>query len=76
MPTIETGEDRAIWGVIGQSGYRLVAVDDLVVVTSGRRVGRAPDGFAALLAQMSPSPLPLAASPVEGIRAIRVCDPR
>ncbi len=76
MPTIETGEDRAIWGVIGQSGYRLVAVDDLIVVTSGRRVGRAPDGFAALLAQMSSSPLPLAASPVEDISAIGVCDPR
>jgi glycosyltransferase involved in cell wall biosynthesis len=53
IPAIATGEDRAIWDSLGSGGFRRAAVDDLVVITSGRSVGRAPDGFSSLLARMS-----------------------
>jgi hypothetical protein len=67
MPAIASGEDRAIWESLARGGFRCAAVDDLEVVTSGRRVGRAPDGFAGLLAQMSsPEPAPPASPGVTG----------
>jgi len=53
MPAIETGEDQALWKALDEGGFRLMAADDLAVVTSGRMVGRAPDGFAGLLGRFA-----------------------
>jgi glycosyltransferase involved in cell wall biosynthesis len=53
MPSVETGEDHALWAKLSRAGFQLVAADDVVVVTSGRTIGRAPDGFAALLTQFA-----------------------
>jgi glycosyltransferase involved in cell wall biosynthesis len=46
---IESGEDHALWDSIGQSEYVRAQVPDVMVATSARREGRAPDGFSALL---------------------------
>ncbi len=43
-------EDHDLWRRLRESGASLVSDASLVVVTSGRRVGRAPSGFAAALA--------------------------
>ncbi len=43
-------EDHDLWKRLRGSGASLVSDASLVVVTSGRRVGRAPSGFAAALA--------------------------
>jgi hypothetical protein len=45
---IESGEDHALWDSIGHTFVR-AHVPDVVVTTSARREGRAPDGFSALL---------------------------
>ena len=44
-----TGEDHDLWSRIPSSGGVKLSVAKLKVVTSGRRVGRAPAGFAAAL---------------------------
>ena len=46
---IESGEDHALWDAIGDGGFVRAQVPDVMVATSARREGRAPDGFAALL---------------------------
>ena len=43
-------EDHDLWTRLRESAASLVSDASLVVVTSGRRVGRAPSGFAAALA--------------------------
>ena len=47
---LEHSEDHDLWRRLRDSGAALVADATLVVKTSGRRVGRAPYGFAAALA--------------------------
>jgi glycosyltransferase involved in cell wall biosynthesis len=46
---LKTAEDHDLWGRLKQTGARLVSSTHLQVITSGRRVGRAPNGFAAAL---------------------------
>ena len=45
-----TGEDHDLWARLSQLDARRASVSDPRVITSGRRVGRAPRGFAAALA--------------------------
>ncbi len=47
---LQTAEDHDLWGKLRQAGARLLSSAHLQVVTSGRRVGRAPSGFAGALA--------------------------
>jgi glycosyltransferase involved in cell wall biosynthesis len=47
---LKTGEDHDLWGRLRRTGVRLLSAARLQVVTSGRRVGRAPSGFAGALA--------------------------
>jgi glycosyltransferase involved in cell wall biosynthesis len=47
---LKTAEDHDLWGRLKRTGVRLVSSARLQVVTSGRRVGRAPSGFADALA--------------------------
>ena len=47
---LKTGEDHDLWGRLTRTGVRLLSSAQLQVVTSGRRVGRAPSGFADALA--------------------------
>ena len=48
--SLRTAEDHDLWNRLGAAGCRRVALGRLKVVTSGRRVGRAPSGFAEALA--------------------------
>lgn len=45
-----TAEDHDLWNRLADLGTRRVSIDRVKVVTSGRRVGRAPHGFADALA--------------------------
>jgi glycosyltransferase involved in cell wall biosynthesis len=47
---LKTAEDHDLWGRLRRTGVRLFSSAQLQVVTSGRRVGRAPSGFADALA--------------------------
>jgi glycosyltransferase involved in cell wall biosynthesis len=47
---LKTAEDHDLWGRIRNTGARLLSSAHLQVVTSGRRIGRAPSGFAGALA--------------------------
>ena len=47
---LKTAEDHDLWGRLRRTGVRLLSSAQLQVVTSGRRVGRAPNGFAGALA--------------------------
>ena len=47
---LTTAEDHDLWNRIGMHGCQRVTMGQLKVVTSGRRVGRAPGGFAEALA--------------------------
>jgi cellulose synthase/poly-beta-1,6-N-acetylglucosamine synthase-like glycosyltransferase len=49
IPAVKTGEDHALWQAVQASGTRALHVSDVVVATSTRREGRAPDGFSSLL---------------------------
>ena len=46
---IPSGEDHALWNSVRRAGYPTLSTRTIHVVTSGRRVGRAPNGFAARL---------------------------
>jgi glycosyltransferase involved in cell wall biosynthesis len=46
---LKTAEDHDLWGRISRTGARVLSSAKLQVVTSGRRVGRAPSGFAGAL---------------------------
>ena len=46
----KTAEDHDLWGRLKRAGVRVLSPAQLSVVTSGRRVGRAPNGFAGALA--------------------------
>jgi cellulose synthase/poly-beta-1,6-N-acetylglucosamine synthase-like glycosyltransferase len=47
---LETAEDHDLWKRLRKIGSRHLSVDRVKVLTSGRRVGRAPHGFAGALA--------------------------
>jgi glycosyltransferase involved in cell wall biosynthesis len=47
---LATGEDHDLWNRLERMCARLVSVAHLEVITSGRKIGRAPNGFAAALA--------------------------
>jgi glycosyltransferase involved in cell wall biosynthesis len=49
FPGLPTAEDRAFVAALAASGSRILRTRALAVVTSGRRLGRAPQGFAAYL---------------------------
>ena len=59
---LETAEDHDLWCRLRETGARHVSDSSLRVVTSGRRVGRAPLGFADALARHNE----FAAEPVLG----------
>jgi glycosyltransferase involved in cell wall biosynthesis len=46
---LKTAEDHDIWNRLLKIGARRVSVDHTKVITSGRRIGRAPHGFAEAL---------------------------
>jgi hypothetical protein len=47
---VKTAEDHDLWSRLRLTRARLLSSAHLQVVTSGRRVGRAPTGFADALA--------------------------
>lgn len=47
------GEDQALWDALRDAGHPILATTDLSVLTSDRRHGRAPGGFAACLRELS-----------------------
>jgi hypothetical protein len=47
---LETGEDHDLWHRLRQTSHHLLSAAKLLVTTSGRRLGRAPHGFAEALA--------------------------
>lgn len=47
---LETGEDHDLWNRLAKTTARTLSSSAITVVTSGRRIGRAPDGFAGALA--------------------------
>jgi hypothetical protein len=53
---VTTGEDRALFRAIIEKGGSLVEDSEVRVITSGRRVARAPKGFAAALTAFDVSP--------------------
>jgi glycosyltransferase involved in cell wall biosynthesis len=50
---VATGEDRRLWDALHTMGHRMCSSPDLHVVTSPRLHGRAPDGFAARLRELT-----------------------
>lgn len=46
---LATGEDHDLWGRLKLGGHRHLSDASLKVITSGRRLGRAPSGFAQAL---------------------------
>lgn len=52
FPHLAVGEDHALWRMLRAAGAELIAADETPVTTSGRLVGRAPDGFASVLARL------------------------
>jgi glycosyltransferase involved in cell wall biosynthesis len=48
--SLATGEDHDLWNRLKRMGAKRASVSHIEVVTSGRRIGRAPNGFAATLA--------------------------
>jgi glycosyltransferase involved in cell wall biosynthesis len=48
--SLATAEDHDLWKRLGAIGCNRLSTDQLAVLTSGRRVGRAPCGFADALA--------------------------
>jgi glycosyltransferase involved in cell wall biosynthesis len=47
---LKTAEDHDLWGRLRKTGASMLSSAHLRVVTSGRRIGRAPSGFAGALA--------------------------
>jgi cellulose synthase/poly-beta-1,6-N-acetylglucosamine synthase-like glycosyltransferase len=47
---LETGEDHDLWNRLSKTGARTLSSSAITVRTSGRRIGRAPNGFAEALA--------------------------
>ena len=60
---IASGEDHALWNAVRRAGYPTLSTRSIHVVTSGRRVGRAPDGFAAHLCALGGGAAPTERAP-------------
>ncbi len=56
LAMLDSGEDHALWNAIRKCGRTVASVPDIVVATSARREGRAPNGFAALLRRLGEQP--------------------
>lgn len=69
--TVPTGEDRRLWRALGENGARRVHDARCPVVTSARRAGRAPHGFAAYLDRLED----VMAAPIEVGSARAVAQP-
>ncbi len=55
-PPLSTGEDQTLWAHLRAAGHSTVSSSALVVETSARLQGRAPDGFARDLASLASRP--------------------
>ena len=53
MPSLALAEDVELVAALEAAGERVIRAGDLPVVTSGRRIGRAPGGFAAHLRDLA-----------------------
>jgi cellulose synthase/poly-beta-1,6-N-acetylglucosamine synthase-like glycosyltransferase len=53
FPPLAVGEDQALWRAARATGGAFLGVDDVVVTTSGRVVGRTPAGFARFLSELA-----------------------
>jgi glycosyltransferase involved in cell wall biosynthesis len=54
---LETAEDHDLWNRLQQAGSRRRSIGNMTVLTSGRRVGRAPKGFAGALIALNEVPV-------------------
>jgi hypothetical protein len=59
---LATGEDHDLWDRLHALGDPMVSTSLAPVGTSGRAVGRAPDGFASLLRALGREPVPVVVS--------------
>jgi glycosyltransferase involved in cell wall biosynthesis len=48
---LSTAEDHDLWQRLADHGTNRISIDRVRVITSGRRIGRAPHGFAAALSE-------------------------
>lgn len=53
----ETAEDHDLWNRLLQTGSRRRSIGNMTVLTSGRRIGRAPHGFAGALVALNEVPI-------------------
>jgi len=53
---LQTAEDHDLWNRLSEIGSRRRSIGHMTVLTSGRRVGRAPHGFAGALIALSEVP--------------------
>jgi glycosyltransferase involved in cell wall biosynthesis len=53
----ETAEDHDLWSRLLQTGSRRRSIGNMTVLTSGRRIGRAPHGFAGALIALNEVPI-------------------
>jgi glycosyl transferase family 2 len=53
----ETAEDHDLWNRLLQTGSRRRSIGNMTVLTSGRRIGRAPHGFAGALTALNEVPV-------------------
>lgn len=53
FPPVRTGEDQGLVDTAMTLGINVITTDQGTVLTSGRRIGRAPEGFAQWLTEMS-----------------------
>ncbi|WP_263357263.1 glycosyltransferase [Acidicapsa ligni] len=56
-PAIESAEDHGLWRRLRDSGHKPLSASKLRVTTSGRKIGRAPHGFADALAAHNGTPV-------------------
>lgn len=68
--SLATGEDHDLWRRLLAVGANRMATSAIRVITSGRRVGRAPLGFADALAAHNRAPAVLPVPIEQGIEAI------
>lgn len=53
-PELDTAEDHALWSRLCDAGWPVISSIETRVTTSGRLIGRAPDGFAGHLRSLAP----------------------
>lgn len=65
---LATAEDHDLWDRLGALGGPLVSTSAAPVLTSGRAVGRAPEGFASLLQALGRESMPITLPATEAAR--------